>query len=57
MQETHEFLGDIALKVSPLTGRRNEAIHGYLRLNWDNVKAVKLARDMSWHMSIKSLVN
>lgn len=37
----HELLGDITLKVAPLVKRRNEAIHHYLKANWQNIVAVK----------------
>lgn len=37
-----EFLGDIALKIAPLVRHRNEAIHQYLRVNWQNINAVKI---------------
>jgi uncharacterized protein YutE (UPF0331/DUF86 family) len=37
----HELLCDITLKVAPLVKRRNEAIHQYLKVNWQNVVAMK----------------
>lgn len=37
----HEFLGDITLKVAPLTKHRNETIHQYLKVNWQNIITVK----------------
>lgn len=37
----HELLGDVTLKVAPLVKRRNEAIHQYLKANWQNIIAVK----------------
>jgi uncharacterized protein YutE (UPF0331/DUF86 family) len=37
----HEFLGDIVLKVAPLVKHRNEAIHQYLKVNWQNILTVK----------------
>ena len=37
----HELLGDITLKVAPLVKRRNEAIHQYLKVNWQNIVAMK----------------
>jgi uncharacterized protein YutE (UPF0331/DUF86 family) len=37
----HELLGDITLKIAPLVKRRNEAIHQYLKANWQNIVAVK----------------
>ena len=33
----HEFLGEIALKMAPLVRHRNEVIHQYLRVNWQNI--------------------
>ncbi len=37
----HEFIGDIALTVAPLVKHRNEAIHQYLKINWQNIVTVK----------------
>ena len=37
----HEFFGDIVLKVAPLTKHRNETIHQYLKINWQNIVTVK----------------
>ena len=37
----HEFIGDVVLKVAPLTKNRNEMIHQYLKINWQNVMIVK----------------
>ncbi len=37
----YEFVGDIALKVAPLTKHRNETIHQYLKINWQNIITVK----------------
>lgn len=37
----HEFVGDIALKVAPLTKHRNEVVHQYLKVNWQNIVTVK----------------
>lgn len=37
----YEFMGDIVLKVAPLVKHRNEAIHQYLRINWQNILTVK----------------
>jgi uncharacterized protein YutE (UPF0331/DUF86 family) len=42
---TYEFIGDSALKIAPLVTCRNEAIHGYLKLNWENVKIIRNAKD------------
>jgi uncharacterized protein YutE (UPF0331/DUF86 family) len=37
----YEFVGDTALKVAPLTKHRNETIHQYLKINWQNILTVK----------------
>lgn len=37
----HEFLGDIVLSVAPLVRHRNEMVHQYTRINWQNIIAVK----------------
>ncbi|MBI4849241.1 MAG: DUF86 domain-containing protein [Nitrospirae bacterium] len=37
----HEFVGDIVLKIAPLTKHRNETIHQYLKINWQNIITVK----------------
>ena len=37
----HEFFGDIVLKVAPLAKHRNEMIHQYLKINWENIQTVK----------------
>lgn len=37
----YEFVGDIALKVAPLVKHRNEMIHQYLKINWQNIIVVK----------------
>ena len=37
----HEFMGDIVLKVAPLVRLRNEAIHQYLKMNWQNIITLK----------------
>lgn len=37
----HEFTGEIVLKIAPLVKHRNEAIHNYLRINWQNITVVK----------------
>lgn len=42
---TYEFIGELALKIAPLVVCRNEAIHGYLKINWNNVKTVQNAKD------------
>lgn len=48
----HEFIGELALKIAPLTKCRNETIHGYLKINWENVKTVKMQR-MIYFYSLK----
>lgn len=37
----HEFIGDIVLKIAPLVKHRNETIHQYLKINWQNIITVK----------------
>jgi uncharacterized protein YutE (UPF0331/DUF86 family) len=37
----HEFLGEIVLKVAPLVRHRNETIHQYPKVNWQNIVTVK----------------
>lgn len=37
----HEFLGDITLQVAPLVRYRNEMVHQYLKISWQNILAVK----------------
>ncbi len=37
----HEFAGDITLKVAPLVKHRNETVHQYLKINWQNIVTVK----------------
>lgn len=37
----YEFVGEIALKVAPLVKHRNEMIHQYLKINWQNIIIVK----------------
>jgi uncharacterized protein YutE (UPF0331/DUF86 family) len=41
----NEFAGAITLKVAPLVKLRNEAIHLYLKVNWQNIVAVKTKID------------
>jgi len=41
----HEFLGDIVLKIAPLVKHRNETIHQYLKINWQNIIVVKSKLD------------
>ncbi|OGV98075.1 MAG: hypothetical protein A2Z59_11845 [Nitrospinae bacterium RIFCSPLOWO2_02_39_17] len=37
----HEFIGDIVLKIAPLVKHRNETIHQYLKMNWQNITIVR----------------
>ena len=37
----YEFAGDKVLKIAPLVKHRNETIHQYLKVNWDNILVVK----------------
>ncbi|MDD4197559.1 MAG: hypothetical protein PHT96_14310 [Syntrophorhabdaceae bacterium] len=37
----HEILGGVTLKVAPLTRSRNETIHEYLKINWQNIVIAK----------------
>jgi len=37
----YEFVGDITLKIAPLVKHRNETIHHYLKINWQNIITVK----------------
>lgn len=37
----YEFTGEMALKIAPLTKHRNETIHQYLKINWQNIVTVK----------------
>lgn len=37
----YEFLGGIVLKVAPLVKHRNETVHQYLKINWQNIVVVK----------------
>ena len=37
----YEFLGDIVYKIAPLVKHRNETIHQYLKINWQNIITVK----------------
>jgi uncharacterized protein YutE (UPF0331/DUF86 family) len=37
----YEFTGDMALKIAPLVKHRNETIHQYLKINWQNIITVK----------------
>lgn len=38
---TYDILGDISLKLAPLVKHRNELIHQYLKVNWQNILIVK----------------
>lgn len=37
----YEFIGDVVLKTAPLVKHRNEMIHQYLKINWQNIITVK----------------
>ena len=37
----YEFTGDTALKMAPLVKHRNETIHQYLKINWQNIITIK----------------
>lgn len=37
----YEQLGDCVLRVAPLVKHRNETIHQYLKVNWQNIVTVK----------------
>jgi uncharacterized protein YutE (UPF0331/DUF86 family) len=37
----YEFIGDTALKIAPLIKHRNETVHQYLKINWQNIITVK----------------
>jgi uncharacterized protein YutE (UPF0331/DUF86 family) len=37
----YEILGDVSLKIAPLTKCRNETVHQYLKINWHNIITVK----------------
>ena len=36
----HELLGGIVLKIAPLVKHRNEAVHQYLKVNWQNIVTI-----------------
>lgn len=36
----HEFIGEIVFAIAPLTKNRNETVHEYLKINWDNIVTV-----------------
>ncbi|MCL5276346.1 MAG: DUF86 domain-containing protein [Deltaproteobacteria bacterium] len=37
----HEFVGDVVLRVAPIVKYRNEIIHEYLKVNWQNIVGIK----------------
>lgn len=37
----HEFLGECVLAIAPLVRHRNEMIHQYVKVNWQNIVTVK----------------
>jgi uncharacterized protein YutE (UPF0331/DUF86 family) len=37
----YEILGEGVLRVAPLVKHRNEAIHQYLKVNWQNIQVVR----------------
>jgi uncharacterized protein YutE (UPF0331/DUF86 family) len=37
----HEFVGDVAIRVAPIVKHRNEVIHEYLKVNWQNIVTIK----------------
>ena len=41
----HEFLGDCVLTIAPLVRHRNEMIHQYVKINWQNIVTVKQKLD------------
>ena len=41
----HEFLGDCVLVIAPLVRHRNEMIHQYVKINWQNIVTVKQKTD------------
>lgn len=36
----YEFIGELALKLAPLAKCRNEIVHQYLKVNWQNIQIV-----------------
>lgn len=38
---TYDIIGEISLKLAPLVKHRNELIHQYLKVNWQNILIVK----------------
>lgn len=41
----YDFAGDTALKVAPLVKLRNESVHQYLKINWQNIVTIKTKID------------
>lgn len=37
----YDFIGDVVLRIAPLTKHRNETVHQYLKINWQNIVTVK----------------
>lgn len=37
----YDLIGDVALKIAPLIKHRNETIHQYLKIHWQNIITVK----------------
>lgn len=37
----YDLLGEVVLKIAPLTKQRNETVHQYLKMNWQNIVTVK----------------
>lgn len=37
----YELTGETALKIAPLTKHRNETMHQYLKINWQNIVTIK----------------
>ena len=37
----YDMLGDVVLKIAPLVKHRNETIHQYLKINWQNILVVR----------------
>lgn len=53
----YEFIGETAVKIAPLVKHRNEAVHQYLKINWQNIVTVKnkIADVKAFAKKIKSL--
>lgn len=56
---TFEFVGDVVYKVAPLVKCRNETIHNYMNINWENVKTIKnsLNEIRQFVEKVRTLVN